>query len=257
MRILKIFSSAMFCAAGLTLLCANANAAVIPVVNPVFDQFPAGFTGTQYFQQACGPGCALADRPLFGWNSTATLQRGALSGQWLTGLPSNQQTFKTAPLNGEPIVFRDINDTTSQVVGVTALAGYTYTLSVEMGFDISHNDLGDFQLWVGGTEVTGGPGLNDKNDPRQKSGNWYDYSVSYTASSLDAGDSIMIALASITGDATPVGWFADVRLTDTAPTLALGTPEPSTWVMLLAGFGLMGLGAFYRGRSATGAAQIS
>ena len=32
-----------------------------------------------------------------------------------------------------------------------------------------------------------------------------------------------------------------------------GVPELSTWGMLLVGFGLMGFGAFYRGRSATGA----
>ena len=34
-------------------------------------------------------------------------------------------------------------------------------------------------------------------------------------------------------------------------------PEPSTWAMLLVGFGLMGYGAFYRRRSMTGAASIT
>jgi hypothetical protein len=40
MKILKIFSSAMFCAAGLAALGAKANAAIIPVADPYFDMFP-------------------------------------------------------------------------------------------------------------------------------------------------------------------------------------------------------------------------
>jgi len=38
--------------------------------------------------------------------------------------------------------------------------------------------------------------------------------------------------------------------------LTTNVPEPSTWAMLLTGFGLMGLAAFYRGRSAAGLRSI-
>jgi hypothetical protein len=254
MEILKVLRSAMFCAAGLASLGATANAATIPVVNGDFSQFPdhptqfAGFTvgapGTgaphPYLFFGCGTGCAFADDNVLGWNSTKTFDtpHGALSGQWLTGLSSgNHLTFNTGPLNNEPYVFRDINDVTSQVVGVTALAGVTYTLDVDMGFDISHADLGQIQLWVGGHEVVAGP--TKTTDPRQRSGAFYDYEVSYTATAADIGDPIMIALSSLTGNASDWAWFADVRLTDSLTTVIAGAPEPATWAMMLLGFGGM------------------
>jgi hypothetical protein len=254
----------MFCAAGLTLLGASANAAVIPVVDPDFDQFPTvstvGPTGeifgpgeANYLNGGCGIGCHYADNAVIGWNATATFQTGALSGQWETGLSSgNNLTFKSGPENNEPVIERAINAALSQTVGVTAQAGVTYSLNVDLGFDITHDDWADIELWIGGREVaSAGPA---HNSPDQLSGAFYDFDASYTATSADIGDPIEIVLSSLTGTDAPWGWFADVRLTDSITTVALGTPEPSTWVMLLAGFGIMGLGGFYRRRSAAGGA---
>ena len=74
----------------------------------------------------------------------------------------------------------------------------------------------------------------------QFSGNWYDFQASYTATNADAGGPIEILLSSLTGNATPTGWFADVRLTDSLNSVnPLATPEPATWAMMLIGFGGM------------------
>jgi hypothetical protein len=144
MKIFKISGSSIFWAAGLTLLCASANAAVIPVVDPDFDQFPTvstvGPTGAifgpgeaSYLNGGCGIGCHYADNAVIGWNATATFQTGALSGQWETGLSSgNNLTFKSGPENNEPVVERAINAALSQTVGVTAQAGVTYSLNVDL-----------------------------------------------------------------------------------------------------------------------------
>ena len=244
-----------------TALCAlsfAARANPIPVVNGDFSQLPttnsqfAGFTvgpGLGYLFFSCGANCAFADDTAIGWNSTGTFDtaHGIVSGQWLTGVDHGvHNAFLTSPSNGEPIVFRDINDVTSQIVTATALPGVTYTLDVEMGFDIGHKDLGQIQLWVGGHEVFAGPA---SNDPLQKSGGWENFEVSYTAGAGDIGDPIKIALSSLTGDATPTAWFANVRLSDSITGVAaLGTPEPSTWAMLLSGFAFMGVLGLRRAR---------
>jgi hypothetical protein len=84
----------------------------------------------------------------------------------------------------------------------------------------------------------------------QGSGNWYDFQTSYTATSADAGDPIEILLSSLTGDATPTAWFADVRLVDSLSSVnPLATPEPATWAMMLLGFGGMAGVAAVRRRS--------
>ena len=85
--------------------------------------------------------CRFADKPVVGWTASATFQPGALSGQWQIGTATT--AFNGPPIiagtsTPEPIVERDINATISQVVSTTALAGVTYTLDVDLGFDIGH-----------------------------------------------------------------------------------------------------------------------
>jgi hypothetical protein len=85
----------------------------------------------------------------------------------------------------------------------------------------------------------------------QASGNFYDFQTSFTAPAADAGDAIGIFLSSGPGSASNTAWFADVRLTDSLGSSVnpLATPEPSTWAMLMAGFGLMGFVGYTRRRA--------
>ena len=140
MKILKILSSVIFCAAGLAALGASAKANIVPVVDPYFDMFPPALQGVlrsaTSIQVGCGPGCAFADEPVVGWTASATFQTGALSGQWQIGTATT--AFNGPPIiagttTPELIVERDINATISQVVSTTALAGVTYTLDVDLG----------------------------------------------------------------------------------------------------------------------------
>jgi hypothetical protein len=86
-KILKIFSSAMVCAVGLAALSASAKANIIPVVDPHFDQFPAGPTHppnfpagflvgpgapNPYLYFSCGGTCRFADDNVVGWTSSET-----------------------------------------------------------------------------------------------------------------------------------------------------------------------------------------
>jgi hypothetical protein len=271
MNFLKTLNSVVLCAAGLAALSASANANTVTVNDPLFDQFPsvpttfAGFTvGTTadtYLFFGCGGTCRFADDNVVGWTSSGTFDRahGIISGQWRIGDQTNVFNAGAAP---EPIVLRDINATISQVVSTTAVPGVTYTLDVDLGFDLvaTTKDLGQATLVVGGHSSALATPLSSyglTQAQMQGSGNFYDFETSYTATAADAGDPIEILLSSLTGDATPTAWFADVRLTDSLSSVnPLATPEPSTWAMLLLGFGgIAGVAAYRRSsgrRSAAG-----
>ena len=277
MKILKILGSALFCTAGLAALGASAKANIIPVADPYFDQFPAGPTnlnglmvgpGTPYpyLYFSCGGTCRFTNANVVGWTSSGTFDEahGIVSGQWQIGDQTN--FFNGPPIiagtsTPEPIVVRDINATISQVVSTTALAGVTYTLDVDLGFDLgTRPDLASVYLMVGSHQSLAATPLPSDGLTRaqmQGSGNWYDFQTTYTATSADAGAPIEILLSSLTGNATPTAWFADVRLTDSLSSVnPLATPEPATWAMLLLGFsGMAGVAAVRRSlqrRSAVG-----
>ena len=262
MKILKIFSSAMVCAAGLAALSASAKANIIPVVDPLFDQFPAGPTHppnfpagflvgpgapNPYLYFSCGGTCRFADDNVVGWTSSETYALPhALSGQVQIG---NSPNFNGPPIiagtsTPEPIVERAINAIISQVVSTTALAGVTYTLDVDLGFGLDMRpDDASVYLMVGTTMSKLAmplPSYGKTQAQMQGTGNWYDFQTSYTATSADAGDPISIVLSSITGNTTPTAYFADVRLVDSQSSVnPLATPEPTTWAMMLLGFGGM------------------
>jgi hypothetical protein len=257
MKILKILSAAMFCAAGVAALGASARANIIPVVDPYFDQFPTvpttfngqtvGTTAATYLYFSCGGTCRFADDTVVGWNSSETYDLPvALSGQVQSG---NSPNFNAPPIiagtsTPELIVERAINATISQVVSTTALAGVTYTLDVDLGFGTDQRpDLGSVFLVVGGNQSAAAiplPSYGLTRTQMQGSGNWYDFQTSYTATAADAGDPITILLSSITGNTTPTAYFADVRLVDSLSSMnPLATPEPTTWAMMLLGFGGM------------------
>ena len=231
-----------------------------PAAPSIFDGlYPVGTTAATYLWfKTCGTGCAFADDNIVGWTSSSTFGPG-ISGQWQTGVPQNALTFKTDPLIGgttpEPIVLRAINATVSQVVSTTAVAGVTYTLDVDLGFDITHADNASVILEVDGHQVVANAAPSDglTRAQMQLSGNWYDFEASYTATAADAGAPIEILLSSMT-NGIGWGWFGDVRLTDllNGPVLdPPGAPEPATWAMMLIGFGgIAGVAAVRRRRSA-------
>ena len=261
MSFLKTLNSAMLGAAVLAGLGATAKADVVPVVDPHFDMFPTapsilpyngqtvGTTAATYlYFKTCGTGCAFADDNIVGWTSSGIFEntKGIVSGQWQIGQPTgSQKQFNGPPIiagttTPEPIVVRDINATISQVVTTTALAGVTYTLNVDLGFGLHNADDASVDLIVGGHEVLATPLPSDglTQAQMQYSGNWYDFEASYTAT--NTGDPIEILLSSLTGNATPTGWFADVRLTDSLNSVdSMAAPEPATWAMMLIGFGGM------------------
>ncbi|MBV8794396.1 MAG: hypothetical protein JO136_05610, partial [Hyphomicrobiales bacterium] len=152
MNFIKTLNSGVLAGAVLAGLGASAKADIIPVVDPLFDQFPTGPThppnfpagllvgpGTPnpYLWFSCGGTCRFADDNVVGWTSSQTYDPPvALSGQVQIG---NSPDFNAPPIiagtsTPEPIVERAINATISQVVSTTALAGVTYTLNVDLGF---------------------------------------------------------------------------------------------------------------------------
>ncbi|HEY1864656.1 MAG TPA: PEPxxWA-CTERM sorting domain-containing protein [Roseiarcus sp.] len=191
------------------------------------------------------------------------MTRSALgnSGQYQTGVPQNTTDFNSDPMidptTPEPIVVRDQNATISQVVSTTAVAGVTYTLDVDLGFEKTNLDDASVYLIVDGNQVLANPlaSYNLTQKQMQETGNWYDFQASYTATNADAGAPIEILLSSTT-HGVGFGYFGDVRLTDSLPTSgAPAAPEPATWAMMLIGFGGMAGAAArrsFRRRSAAG-----
>jgi hypothetical protein len=259
MKNIRILTSSMLCAAGLAALGANANAATIPVADPLFDQFPAGQTAATYLNFGCGPAganrntCAFADNTVVGWTQSALFNETTdqFSGQWQIGLPQVTNSFSSAPMinatTSEPIVLREADATTSQIVSTTAVPGVTYTLNVDLGFETFADNNGSVDLMVGGHTVVA---TKLASNPltlaeMQGSGNWFDFEASFTATSADAGAPIEIVLSSLTHFG--FAFFGDVRLTDSLPTsTAPAAPEPATWAMMLIGFGGMAGVAAYR-----------
>ncbi|HWY84452.1 MAG TPA: PEP-CTERM sorting domain-containing protein [Roseiarcus sp.] len=237
---------------------AKANAAVISVTDPYFDQFPAGQNAASYLNfKLCGTACAFSDSATVGWTQSVTMYtRSADAGQWQTGVPQNTITFNSDPMinatTPEPIVLRAINATASQVVSTTAVAGVTYTLDVDLGFAITQLDNASVFLIVDGHKVlaTASPSDGLTLKQMQGTGNWYDFEASYTATAADVDAPIEILLSSLTNG---MGWgfFGNVRLTDSLPVSnQVATPEPATWAMMLIGFGGMaGVAAVRRRRS--------
>jgi hypothetical protein len=252
MKFLNIFSSAVLCATGLAALGAKANAAVIPVADPYFDQFPVGQTANSYETlKICGPGCQFADAPVVGWTASGTFAKGIVSGQYQIGtLPSTR--FNSDPLGGttaELTVERAQNASIQQTVTPTAVAGVTYTLDVDLGFAKDAEDKALVSIVIGKDSSPVATPLASDNF-MQNTGNWYNFETSYTATAADAGDPIEILLSSL-NSGQGFSYFADVRLTDSLATVnPLATPEPATWAMMLIGFAGLGFAGYRRARLA-------
>ena len=200
-------------------IAAPAAAAVITVVNPSFETLPpAGlpFVG-------CGAGCSFSNDVIPGWiNSRAD------SGQFRPGPAAGAFTYFNYVPDGLTVAYTN-GSGISQTVGITAVAGVTYTLSVQLGFRKDITDTSPVSLLVGagGAFATG--------TPLQFSGDWSTYTATYTATAADAGGAITILL----GPSGAQGDFDDVRLSDDAAAV----PEPASWALMIGGFAMVGTAA--------------
>ena len=169
-----------------------------------------------------------------GWTQSAIYDTttGSFSGEFKPGVPTITTYFNSVP-DGN-IVVRALNATISQTVTAVADPGATYTLNVDLGFSKKVADDGRIYLDVNGKEVEGTPTA----PVVQESGNWVDYTASYTATAADSGGPIGIILWSL--GRGPQGFFDNVRLAEVTPQ-SPSVPEPATWAMMLIGFsGLCG-----------------
>ena len=196
-----------------------AAAGVISVINPSFEILPVGglpFAG-------CGPGCSYSmGAAIPGWTST-----NFQTGEFQPGVVAGNFAYFNSVPDGITVAYTN-GGTISQTLSAIAQAGVTYMLQVDMGFRKDVPNPGSVALDINGNIVFA------TGVPLQGSGDWVTYTAFYTASALDAGQSISIILDSqgVQGD------WDNVRLS---------VPEPSTLALIgVALLSLFGLGIMRR-----------
>ncbi len=201
-------------AAGLiALAAAPAQAVAIPVVNGSFETLAAvGFIG-------CGTGCSYSTDPIPGW-----INSGGTNGQFLPGSSSGNTTYFNYVPDGVAVAYSN-GGSIVQTLAATAQAG-VYTLLVDFGVRNDIGSPGSIKLTIGSTSIfaTGVYPL---------AGTWATYSATYTVTAADAGAPITITLDTTGAQAD----FDDVRLD------FIGVPEPASWALMIAGFGMIGAAA--------------
>jgi hypothetical protein len=211
------------------LMTANANAGSITVLNPSFEIAPAGgypLTG------GCDGvlGCMYSEAPIPDWVNAQ------ISGQWQPGSTPNPFFFNSLP--DGPTVGYTNGPNISQTVSATAVAGDTYTLTVDVGYRQDLISLPYVELVVGSNSALATPATT----PVEQSGDWYLYTAVYKATAADAGQPITIILGLTPGIFNGQADFDAVALSGSVP-------EPATWAMLiLGGFGLAAAARLHRVR---------
>ena len=167
-----------------------------------------------------GPAAAFADDNIVGWTSSGTTTFRTRSRP-----VANRQVPRTDTFNSHPMIGGTTPEPTStarstrqhlQIVSTTVLAGVTYTLDVDLGFEQDGARSASVYLIVDGqsgrsSDPTGV--LRSDPDADAGHGNWYDFQASYTATGADADDPITIVLSShYRQHDAGSGYFGDVRL---------------------------------------------
>src|ERR1039458_9607301 len=170
-----------------TLVCAllfvsNAFANNINVNNSSFETPPVGG-----FTFGCGLDCSFSENGgIPGWTTSGS---GVLNGQFQTGSQAGNFTYFNSIPDGITIAYSNDN-TISQTVGATVVAGMTYTLQVDIGAR------GDGYRFAGTADLMLGNTLCAATGTQPSPGDWSTYTASCTGTSANAGDAITIQLKS-------------------------------------------------------------
>jgi hypothetical protein len=210
--------------ATLGVLCAfTVVAGTIPVANFSFETIPVGGRGG-----GCGTGCFFSAGPaaIPNW-----LGSDSTSGEFQPGTQLGNTTKFSVLSDGITSAYSN-GATLSQTVA-TVVAGFTYTLMVDLG---ERNDIPTF---MGSADllINGKHYLAIGNAPL--AGHWSTFTATYLGTVLDSGQPITIELFSPGAQAN----FDNVRLSGGF------TPEPAGVTLL--GLGLAGLLIFGRRRRAS------
>jgi hypothetical protein len=201
------------------LAASPAFADVIAVTNASFETLPvSGFTS------GCGAGCGFSvGIGIPGWITTPS---GGSIGQFDPGPPGPANPYFNYLTDGSTVAYSN-DGTISQTVTVTAVAGVTYTLAVDVGVRKDVPEPGAVNFEVGGATISAVGTL-------ASSGNWSTFTATYTATLADAGDAMTIVL----GSPTVQGDWDNVSLTDNVAsvvTAADDLPEPGSLALLATG----------------------
>jgi hypothetical protein len=172
----------------------------------------------------CGTNCVFQFGLMSGWNASGGTTNW---GTWKPGPPSTTSFFDSVT-DGVNIGYAHFGSALTQTVGVTAVAGLTYTLEVELGWrkDYAVDTLGFIELVIGTSRV-----LATGTTPAQ--GGWSTYTAAYTAVAGDTGKAIEIYLGSTSNQ---LGNFDNARLNSSGTPLDETNPVPEP-----AGLGIVGL----------------
>lgn len=166
------------------------------------------------------------------------------AGTFKPGPPTTIEFFDSV-LEGVNIGYAQFGAGLSQTVGVTAVAGLTYTLEVDLG---ERKDVGTFAPGGNGTiELVIGTTRVLATGTGPVSGGWSTYTATYTALSGDTGKAIQIYLGSASSQ---MGNFDNARLNSSGTPLGETNPVPEPAGLGIAGLaGLVLAGRYWKGRT--------
>lgn len=191
-----------------------AVAAPITVVNHSFEILPSGG-----LPNACGTGCSYSFNTGVGW------ALGGNGGQFQPGSSSSNFSFFNYVPDGVTTGWAGVGTLYQTIVPLAQIG--TYTLQVERGV---RNDTNASPGWVALTFSNTSTTVF-ATGTLASAGNWSTWTSTYTVGAADVGSTITIVL----NGAGDQGNWDNVRLDGPVP-------EPASWAMMVAGFGMVGAG---------------